>query len=90
MRKTYTLRIMQPEVTGSEFVVHYHELWLKGKNRNFFRTRLVDNVRRALGDMEVLKIQSVAHRLVLSLGEGTDPGQVAERLRRVMGIAYFA
>jgi len=90
MRKTYTLRIMRPEATGSEFVVHYHELWLKGKNRNFFRTRLVDNVRRALGDMEVLKIQSVAQRLVLSLGEGTDLGQVAERLRRVMGIAYFA
>ena len=88
--KTDTLRFMQQTGTGPEFVVHYHELWLKGKNRHFFRTRLVDNVRRALEDLEVRQILSVAHRLVVRLGEGADPALAAERLRRVMGIAYFA
>ena len=88
--KTDTLRIMQQTGRGPEFVVHYHELWLKGKNRNFFRTRLVDNLRRALEDLEVRQIQAVAHRLLVRLGENSDPVLAAERLSRIMGIAYFA
>jgi thiamine biosynthesis protein ThiI len=32
-------------------IVHYHELALKGRNRDYFEQRLVDNIRQALKDL---------------------------------------
>ena len=36
----------------SSIVVHYQEIALKGKNRPWFLSRLVRNLRRALSDLE--------------------------------------
>ena len=35
-------------MAGPVIVVHYHELWLKGRNRPAFVSKLVHGLRRAL------------------------------------------
>ena len=40
-------------------VAHYHELWLKGGNRNFFLAKLITAVRAAL---EGLPVEGIAGR----------------------------
>ncbi len=76
--------------SGPIFVVHYHEIWLKGKNRRFFQARLVDGIRRALEDLGIRRIELTANRLLVNLAEGADTALAARRLRRVLGTAYFA
>jgi tRNA uracil 4-sulfurtransferase len=71
-------------------VVHYHELWLKGRNRSFFLGKLVLALRRALGDCPVKRFAQPGDRVLIHLSEGADVEQVIARLQRVSGIAYFA
>jgi thiamine biosynthesis protein ThiI len=71
-------------------VVHYHELWLKGRNRSFFLGKLVLALRRTLGDFPVKRFAQPGDRVLIHLAEGADIEQVIARLQRVSGIAYFA
>ena len=71
-------------------VVHYHELWLKGRNRSFFLGKLVLALRRALADFPVKRFAQPGDRVLIHLAEGADIEQVIARLGRVSGIAYFA
>jgi thiamine biosynthesis protein ThiI len=71
-------------------VVHYHELWLKGRNRSFFLGKLVLALRRALADFPVERFAQPGDRVLIHLAEGADIEQVIARLGRVSGIAYFA
>jgi thiamine biosynthesis protein ThiI len=71
-------------------VVHYHELWLKGKNRNFFIGKFLLALRRSLAQFPVEKIRRPGDRLVIELAEGAPVEEVVARLERVLGIAYFA
>lgn len=70
-------------------VVHYHELWLKGRNRGFFLGRLQQAIRTVLEGLPVGPVSSVADRILIPLGSATDSAEVIERLQRVPGIAYF-
>ena len=40
-------------------IVHYHELALKGRNRDFFEQRLVRNLRLALKDLRIKRVESL-------------------------------
>ncbi len=71
-------------------VVHYHELWLKGRNRKFFLGKLVLALRRALADFPVKRFAQPGDRVLIHLAEGADIEQIIARLRQVSGIAYFA
>ena len=71
-------------------VVHYHELWLKGRNRKFFLGKLVLALRRALGDFPVKRFAQPGDRVLIHLAEGADIEQIVARLGRVSGIGYFA
>jgi thiamine biosynthesis protein ThiI len=71
-------------------VVHYHELWLKGRNRKFFLGKLVLALRRALADFPVKRFAQPGDRVLIQLAEGADMEQMIARLGRVSGIAYFA
>ena len=71
-------------------VAHYHELWLKGGNRNFFLAKLITAVRGALEGLPVERIRRPENRLVIELGAGADLAEVLSRLGRVFGIANFA
>ncbi len=70
-------------------VVHYQEIALKGKNRPWFISRLVNNVRRATSDLDVRAVRPLAGRVEVVLGPSAGYEQVRERLSRVFGIANF-
>ncbi len=71
-------------------VVHYHELWLKGRNRQFFLGKLALALRRALEGIPLERITRPGDRLLLELGEGAPLEDALARLGRVFGVAYYA
>ncbi len=70
-------------------IVHYHELALKGRNRDFFEQRLVRNIRLALKDLRIRRVSCVQGRIRITIPEPVSPDLVAERLRRTCGVANF-
>jgi thiamine biosynthesis protein ThiI len=71
-------------------VVHYHELWLKGKNRKFFLGKLIQALRRALEGVPVERFELPGDRILVRLGGGAQGEEVTARLAQVFGIAYYA
>src|SRR6202050_739336 len=71
-------------------VVHYHELWLKGRNRRFFLRKLHTALRIALQGVPVERIEQPGDRMVVWLGDRASLEEVTARLDRVMGIAFYA
>jgi len=71
-------------------ILHYHEIWLKGGNKNYFLSRLIDAIKRTLADLPVESLQFVADRLVLHAKDEAALPQIMDRLRRVFGLAYIA
>jgi thiamine biosynthesis protein ThiI len=74
----------------NSIVVHYQELALKGKNRPWFLSRLVRNLRRALSDLDVRNVRALMGRIEVVLGPDAVPNVVSQRLSRVFGIANFS
>jgi thiamine biosynthesis protein ThiI len=71
-------------------VLHYHELWLKGRNRNFFIQKLTDAIRLHLGGLGKLRVTHEDGRILVSLEEDQSVAPAVERLRKVFGIAYYS
>lgn len=71
-------------------IVHYHELALKGRNRDFFERQLIGNIRTALKDLGATRIESLPGRLRVALPESLKDDVVKERLSAVFGIANFS
>jgi thiamine biosynthesis protein ThiI len=71
-------------------IVHYHELALKGRNRDFFEQRLVRNLRTALKGLGIRRVDNLRSRVRIVLPSATDDRAVRERLARVFGIANFS
>lgn len=72
------------------FIVRYHEIALKGKNRPFFVERLAENLRRALSDLEGVSAQPREARVIVSVPDSVDPALVRARLGSVFGVANFS
>lgn len=70
-------------------IVHYHELALKGRNRDFFEQRLVRNLRLALKDLKIRRIESLQGRIRVTIPDEVAPDMVTERLRRTCGVSNF-
>jgi thiamine biosynthesis protein ThiI len=70
-------------------IVHYHELALKGRNRDFFEQRLVRNLRLALKDMRVSRVEPMQGRIRITIPDQVPPDSVVKRLRRTCGVANF-
>jgi len=71
-------------------IVHYHELALKGRNRDFFEQRLVANVRSTLRDLGIKRVESLRSRIRIVLPDPVADQVVIDRLSRVFGIANFS
>ena len=76
-------------MSGTHIVVHYHELWLKGGNRDFFLHKLRLALRRALEGLPVARITQPGDRIVIELKPEAEVSAVIARLDRVSGIAYL-
>ena len=70
------------------YVVHYSEVALKGKNRPLFTKVLRQNIMRALRDLGDTEIEHVNGRFVVQVE--AEERDVAHRLSRVFGVAWFA
>jgi len=71
-------------------ILHYHEIWLKGANKNYFLSRLRAAVRQHLADLPVAQLESISERLVLTPADDAAIPRMIERLQRVFGLAYIA
>lgn len=71
-------------------ILHYHEIWLKGGNKNYFLSRLIAAVKRALEDLPVESLRFVSDRLVLTPKDEAALPAMLERLQRIFGLAYIA
>jgi thiamine biosynthesis protein ThiI len=71
-------------------IVHYHELALKGHNRDYFEQCLIKNIRTALKDIDVRQVENLHSRIRIWLPPEASPAVVEDRLKRVCGIANFS
>lgn len=71
-------------------VVHYHELWLKGANRRFFLGKLFSALRQSLEGVGIERIEQPGDRFLVRLRESASVQAAIERVRNVLGVAYFA
>lgn len=71
-------------------VIHYHELWLKGRNKRFFVSKLASAVRLGLEGIPLDKIERPNDRLVVRLREGASLEDTLSRIEKISGIAYYA
>lgn len=71
-------------------VIHFGELWLKGRNRGTFIKRLYHNIRAALKDEKYEELENARDRFVLRLSKDSDIASIRERLSHVFGISWFA
>jgi len=89
----FTARFTLHEIRGTLKVrcaiIHYHELALKGRNRDVFEQQLLRNIREALRDLGVGRVEALQGRLKVSLPDEVPPASVGERLGRVFGISNF-
>jgi thiamine biosynthesis protein ThiI len=68
-------------------IVHYHEIWLKGCNRQFFVQKLRQAIRQALGGLDLESPHFEDHRLVVICNTEEAREAALERLAKVPGIA---
>ncbi|MCP9447537.1 MAG: tRNA 4-thiouridine(8) synthase ThiI [Nitrospira sp.] len=68
-------------------IAHYHELALKGRNRDFFERRLVRNVHLALKDLGEVRVEQLHRRIRVSFQPGAKVDVIRDRLARVCGVA---
>jgi thiamine biosynthesis protein ThiI len=71
-------------------VVRYHEIALKGGNRQRFVARLVDNLRAATAGLGVSGAQSLPGRIVLRLGAGAAVEEIRARVATTFGVANLS
>jgi thiamine biosynthesis protein ThiI len=71
-------------------VIHYHELWLKGRNRKFFLGKFLLALKRTFADFPSLRMRQPGDRVVLEFDSDAPIETIIARLKRVLGIAYFA
>jgi tRNA uracil 4-sulfurtransferase len=67
-------------------IAHYNEIALKLGHRKFFVSRLAENMRTVLADLEVGAVRSVAGRLAVATGSAS-PSEITRRLALTPGIA---
>jgi len=70
-------------------LVHYHELWLKQGNRQFFLHQLRQAMKRALQGIAVTRITQPGDRYIIELADSRDADAALQRLSRVFGISHY-
>ncbi len=74
----------------NSIIVHYQEIALKGNNRPWFIARLVRNLRAATADLDVVQVRALMGRIEIVMGETAPWSEVADRVRRMLGVANFS
>ncbi len=69
-------------------IVHFGELWLRGRNRNSYIKALARNVNMLLAGEDV-RLDKLYDRFVIRLGRDADLGRIKGRLNHLFGISNF-
>ncbi|MFT5365149.1 MAG: thiamine biosynthesis protein ThiI [Candidatus Latescibacterota bacterium] len=72
------------------FLIHYHEIGLKGKNRGKFEQRLQRNIDRSLKNVPRGAVRRLHGRMILELTPESPLDVIRERLSQVFGVANFS
>jgi len=70
-------------------LIHYSEIALKKGNRKYFEQKLSLNILKAISDLPKGNLKIDYGRFILYLREESPIEKIIERLKTVMGIAYF-
>ncbi|EET90377.1 MAG: 7-cyano-7-deazaguanine synthase [Candidatus Micrarchaeales archaeon] len=70
--------------------VYFGELWLKGRNKNFFVDTLCRNIRDRLAGLGYKDLDLWRDRIIIHVNREDEVGPIIERLRYVFGISWFA
>jgi thiamine biosynthesis protein ThiI len=71
-------------------ICHYAEIGLKGKNRKFFEEKLIENLKKALKDLDCREVRRISGRILVKLVDEAKEDKIREALKNVFGIAYFS
>jgi thiamine biosynthesis protein ThiI len=71
-------------------VIHFGEMWLKGRNRGSFVNRLYSNIQWALSMEDYDNLVKSRDRFLLMLNAKSDVGSILGRVSKVFGISWFA
>src|SRR3989344_9283728 len=71
-------------------VIHYHEIALKGGNRDFFERKLVENLKKILSQDDYDKVRNQYGRVLVFLKDSADERGIKEKIKKVFGVANFA
>ncbi len=85
-----TCKPSEIRMSNPVIVVHYHEAWLKGRNRRFFLRKLSTALRQSLQGIPIDRIEKPGDRFVVSLGDGASQQEAIARVEQVLGIAFYA
>ncbi|MCL5680056.1 MAG: tRNA 4-thiouridine(8) synthase ThiI [Candidatus Marsarchaeota archaeon] len=80
----------EKELDYDGIVIHFGELWLKGRNRHEFIELLVRNIKRALGAADSEKLEKLRDRLVINAHSEEEVRRCLESLKHVFGISWYA
>lgn len=70
------------------FVLHHHEIGLKGRNRDFFERVLIRNLRKAIDGTKFLRARRHLGRIMVEFEPGGAVEEAAVRAARLHGVAY--
>lgn len=70
-------------------LIRYGELSTKGKNRKLFVTKLLNNIKTSLEDLDNLEYRQTYERIYIKLNDN-DPKVIESRLKDIFGISSFS
>ena len=70
-------------------LIRYGELSTKGKNRKLFVTKLLNNIKTSLDDLDNLEYRQTYERIYIKLNDN-DPKVIELRLKDIFGISSFS
>ncbi|MBR9683913.1 tRNA 4-thiouridine(8) synthase ThiI [Candidatus Woesearchaeota archaeon] len=73
----------------NHIIIHYSEIGTKGNNRDFFEKKLVENIKKSLGDV-VSKVYRRYGRIIGVLQKKIEVSEVVEVLDKLPGISNFS
>lgn len=79
---------MKFEENEKIIIVHFGELWLRGRNRNSYIKKLASNMSRILYG-EDMKTERLYDRFIIRLGRDADLESIKKKLRCIFGISNF-
>ena len=69
-------------------IIHFGELWLRGRNRNTYIKALFGNIAGAMRS-EDARLEKMYDRFILRLGKNADLANISDKLDHTFGISNY-